>query len=255
VAGALRALVRFPLLFLVSLGFFLLWLAGAGILFAAAGPRVRFRRWILRSWGSVFLAVVGARVEVIGKPPEPPFVLVANHLGYLDIPLLASRAGGVFVAKREIAGWPLIGLLVRGVGTVFVDRGLRRDIPRALGKIEKVLDEGDGVILFPEGTSTPGDEVAPFRPSLLEAPARGGLAVSYAALSYRTAEGDPPAREVVCWWGGMTFLDHVWRLATLRGIEASLAFGDHTLREADRKLLAGRLHLGVSDLFEPVGTD
>lgn len=249
--GFLRGVVRYPAIVLVSLFFFTLWLVGAGLVCWRRPWLVPLRRWIMRSWGKCFLSVLGVRVESSGTPPRPPFVLVANHTSYLDIPLLASAAGGVFVAKHEIASWPVIGLVVRGMGTVFVNRGLRRDIPRALGQIEKILALGDGVVLFPEGTSTSGEEVAPFRPSLLEAPARGRLPVSCAALSYRTGEGEPPARLAVSWWGDMTLLDHVWRLTKLRRIEARLAFGDRELTDEDRKALAAGLHRRVSELFAP----
>lgn len=247
--GFLRGLVRFPAIVVVSLLFFSVWRIGAALLFWRRCWRVPLRRAVLRNWGRCFLAILGVRVERSGTPPPPPFVLVANHTSYLDIPLLASAVGGVFVAKHEIAGWPLIGLVVRGVGTIFVNRGLRRDIPRVLERIEQTLAQGDGVVFFPEGTSTPGDEVAPFRPSLLEAPARGRLPVSCAALSYRTGPGEPPARTAVCWWGDMTLLDHVWRLTKLRRVEARLAFGEVELVEQDRKVLAAGLHARVSDLF------
>lgn len=251
--GLLRGIARYPAIVLVSLAFFALWLVGCGLVLRRRRAMVRLRRWVMRSWGKCFLAVLGVRVEVRGEAPRPPFVLVANHTSYLDIPLLASAAGGVFVAKHEIAGWPLIGLVVRGMGTIFVNRGLRRDIPRVLGLIEEVLALGDGVVLFPEGTSTSGDEVAPFRPSLLEAPARGRLPVTCAALTYRTGAGEPPARTAVSWWGDMTLLDHVWRLTKLRRIEARLAFGERPASAADRKVLAADLHRQVDDLFAPVG--
>ncbi len=253
--GWLRGVVRYPLIVGVSLVFFVIWLGGAGLLGRQRRRRVRLRRWVLRWWGRSLLAVLGVRVERSGEPPRPPFVLVANHMSYLDIPLLASGAGGVFVAKHEIGGWKLIGPVVRSAGTIFVDRGRRRDIPRVLARIEEVLREGDGVILFPEGTSTPGDEVAPFRPSLLEAPARGRLPVSCAALSYRTGAGEPPARTTVCWWGDMTLLDHVWRLTHLRRIDARLAFGRRTSAAADRKALAADLERQVRELFVPAGRE
>lgn len=251
--GRLRALVRYPSIVAVSLTFFVLWLGGAGLLAWRRRWRVPLRRWVMRWWGRSLLAVLGVRVETSGEPPRPPFVLVANHMSYLDIPLLASRAGGVFVAKHEIAGWSLIGPVVASLGTIFVNRGVKRDIPRVLARIEEVLAEGDGVILFPEGTSTAGDEVAPFRPSLLEAPARGRLPVSCAALSYRTGAGEPPPQTAVCWWGDMTLLDHVWRLTHLRRIEARLAFGERTSSADDRKVLAADVERRVRGLFVPAG--
>ncbi len=251
--GFLRGVVRYPAIVLFSGLMFVLWVVGATLVLRRQRWLVPLRRTAMRVWGRCLLAILGVRVVRSGVAPRPPFVLVANHTSYLDIPLLASAAGGVFVAKHEIAGWPLIGLVVRSVGTIFIDRGLRRDIPRVLEEIEEVLAFGDGVVLFPEGTSTSGEEVAAFRPSLLEAPARGRLPVSCAALSYRTGEGEPPARTAVCWWGDMTLLDHVWRLTKLRRVEATLTFGEHQAIDEDRKALAADLHARVREMFVPVG--
>lgn len=253
--GLLRGVARYPTIVLISLLLFVLWLVAAALVFWRPRLRVPIRRWVMRTWGKCFLAVLGVRITRTGAAPRPPFVLVANHTSYLDVPLLASAAGGVFVAKHEIAGWPLIGGIVRGMGTIFVDRGARRDIPRVLERMEEVLEMGDAVVVFPEGTSTPGEAVAPFRPSLLEAPARGELPVACAAISYRTGPGDPPARNAVCWWGDMTLLDHVWRLTKLRRVEARLAFGERTAAGSDRKILAAGLHREVERLFVPVDWD
>ncbi len=123
-----------------------------------------------------------------------------------------------------------------------------------LHRIEQALGRGDGVVLFPEGTSSAGDDVLPFRPSLLAGAAGGRLETSYAALGYRTGDGDPPARTAVCWWGGMTFPDHFRRLLTLRGVSARLTFGADVVRDDDRKRLARRLRGKVRAIFQPAGS-
>ena len=89
--------------------------------------RARWRHLCFRLWSRSVLAVMGARVDSRGPPPEPPFFLVTNHLGYVDVLVLASQVDGVFIAKSEAAGWPVIGSLCRSVGTMFVDRRVNRD--------------------------------------------------------------------------------------------------------------------------------
>ena len=214
--------------------------------------RARWRHLCFRFWSRSLLAVMGARIESRGRPPEPPFFLVTNHLGYVDVLVLASQVDGVFIAKSEAAGWPIVGSLCRSVGTLFVDRRTKRDLPRVIGDIDRTLDAGQGVVLFPEGTSTRGEEVARFHPSLLEVAARGRYPVSYGSLGYATAEGAAPAHLAVCWWGDMELPGHFWRLLSLPGFRVTLCFGHERIQDDDRKRLAARLWRAVDGLFTPI---
>ena len=216
-------------------------------------PRAR-ARWgntVFHSWSRFNLALGGARVTMNGTPPEAPFLLVANHLSYVDIMLLASRLDAVFVSKAEVRNWPLMGWACRLVRTIFIDREIKRDIPRVLDEIEDRLRYGQGVIVFPEGTSSAGSELPPFRPALLEMAARAGYPVHYASLAYRALSGENPAYLSICWWGNMPFMGHFFRLFSMPGFEASVAFGAEPIRHSDRKQLAGQLHGAVARLFEP----
>lgn len=250
--GNLRAAWRILLIALTTIIFQMILLFGSIWYFRSAAGRVRCRNFIFRNWARWVLRAINARVSARGRAPEAPFILVANHLSYVDIALLASRADAVFIAKSEIASWPLVGLLCKSVGTLFVNRSLRRDVPRVVGEIDRVLANGQGVVLFAEGTSSGGTEVLPFRPSLLEVAARQSTPVSCASLSYRTGSEADPARSRVCWWGDMPFAPHAWRLLTLPGFDATLTFGGEPILDADRKRLAERLHEEVTRLFVPV---
>lgn len=248
-----RAAARLVALCLMTAALCAAWVGGAAALFMSRSARARCRGLLFRLWGRAAAAGIGMRLEVRGVAPRPPFLLVVNHLGYADVVALAARCECVFVAKREVAAWPVVGRLCRSVRTIFIDRRSRRDIPRALSLIESALDEGAGVVLFAEGTSTRGRRVLPFKSPLLEAAARRGLPVHYASLSYRTPPGEAPADSSVCWWGDMTFPVHFFGLLKLKGFRADLAFGEAAIVGGDRKALAGRLWAEVAARFVPVG--
>ena len=195
---------------------------------------------------------MGCRLEVEGEAPRAPFFLVSNHLSYIDILVLAAVVDVFFIAKSEISAWPGLGLLSRTVGTIFVDRELRRDVRRVNRLVEKTLDEGYGVVLFPEGTSSQGCEVMSFKSSLLAYPAQESLPVHAATLSYRVRRGDLPANLSVCWWGDAPFLPHFLQFLGLSGFEASVRFVSETVVASDRKALAVSLQRVVAGSFDPV---
>lgn len=247
----LRASLR-----LVAVGLFT-GLAGLalmiGLPFARLFPEAH-ARWvarIFRIWARLFLRNMGARVTVRGEPPKAPFFLVSNHLSYVDIPLLANFVDASFISKAEVEGWPIMGTITRWAGTIFIDRSIKRDIPRVLTQIEQRLARHLGVVVFPEGTSSSGARVERFLPSLLQIPAQGGYPVSYASLAYRTPAGENPAHLAVCWWGDMTFFSHFYALLGVKSFEASVTFGDQPIGDPDRKQLAEKLHRAINDQFVP----
>ena len=247
-----RRYVRIVLLSLITGVFFaILWTAFVLLLPA---PRLRrpARNAIFRVWARICLRIIGGRVRVEGTPPRAPFLLVCNHLGYVDVPVLAACTDAWFIAKMEMRSWPLVGVLCRSVGTIFIDRQLGRDLLRVNRLIEDVLGAGYGVVLFPEGTSTQGFGVRRFRTSLLDHPARTGMPVHAAALTYGTAPGEPPAHLSVCWWGDAPLFAHAQRLFELRRFDVVVRFGPEAVIAGDRKELAAKLHREVERLFEPV---
>lgn len=240
-----RLVLRATGLILVTAALWIFWLAGA----VPARLARRSGAWaarILNRWARASARVIGMRMQVAGEPGSEPCLLVANHLSYVDVILLAAQRPCVFVAKSEVAGWPVLGVLARSMGTLFVERGRKRALPPLAQAIRAELAGGRTVVLFPEGTSTSGRGVSPFHPALLEPAIALGLPVHHAAIHYATGPGAPPAELCVCWWGEMTLAGHLAELLRLRSFEARLVFGAAPFRDTDRKALARRLHGAVA---------
>jgi 1-acyl-sn-glycerol-3-phosphate acyltransferase len=244
----IRAAFRMIIFLSMSLSLYAGWFIGSLVI-----PNKPFwRQIVFRAWARAFLAISSMTVEVIGKPPRPPFLLAANHLSYVDVAAFRAVVDAVFVAKRDTRVWPLAGRIIDDMGTVFIDRRNRRDIPRAGGAIIDRIDGGEGVIIFPEGTSTNGDDVLPFNSSLLEFAARKKLPVHFASITYRTPAGEAPASDAVCWWDDTVFIEHLWRLFALKEFTAVINFGETPLTLTDRKELAHELRERIRERFIPV---
>lgn len=244
----LRGIVRFVMLLAATLGVYGFWF----LLKIFVPNKQYWRQLTLENWAKSFVWICGMQIEVIGSPPKPPFFLVSNHVGYIDIPAVRAKAKGIFVAKHDISDWFMAGKMIRNMGTIFVNREKRRDIPRAGVEVIEALSRGEGVIVFPEGTSTKGDEVLPFNSSFLEFAARTDTPVSYVSVSYRTPDGEPPPSESICWWDDTPFLNHMVRLLSVKRFTAILNFGDEPVISPDRKQLASELHHKVLERFIPM---
>jgi 1-acyl-sn-glycerol-3-phosphate acyltransferase len=216
------------------------------------GSVPRWRALVFHLWARIIARTIGMRVTVKGDPPPSPFLLVANHLSYVDIVLLVSRMPCTFVARADLRDWPLFGPLVPAGGTLFLNRDLKRDIPRVIKQLKVPYEAGVGVVIFPEGTSSNGETVTRFRSSLLAPAASGRFPVYYASIRYETDPGQRPARESVCWWGKMEFLPHLIGLFVLPRFHAGLVFGKEPIISGDRKQLATELHEAVKSRFRPV---
>lgn len=242
------ALWRMMLFIGLTLGLYGTWFVGSPFV----PNRIRWRQLALELWSRGFVRISRMKVRIVGTIPTPPFFLVSNHLSYTDIPVIRSVVDCVFVAKGEIEGWALAGRITTDMGTIFIDRQNRRDIPRAGQKILDAFERGEGVLVFPEGTSAKGEEVLPFKSSFLEFAAQGNLPVHYAAITYQTPPGEAPAHLAVCWWEDISFMQHLWRFFQTKSFEAIVHFGEMPVQSENRKLLAQELWEEVSERFVPV---
>jgi 1-acyl-sn-glycerol-3-phosphate acyltransferase len=167
-------------------------------------------------------------------------------LSYLDILVIAAITPVVFVSKSEVRGWPVIGWLASLGGNVFIERARRTHVGPVNREIAATLADGVLVTVFPEGTSTNGDEVLPFRSPLLEPATAGAQPIATAYIRYELDGGD--ARNEVCYWGDHTFFPHAVNLLGKRRVRATVRFGTFQRTTDDRKELAVQLRAAVLKL-------
>jgi 1-acyl-sn-glycerol-3-phosphate acyltransferase len=215
------------------------------VMLRSAECRLRLRaHWLQKSCRRV-LRVLNVEVDAHGPVPTSG-LLVCNHISYLDVLVLGSLTPAVFVAKHEVKHWPVFGWFAALAGTVFVDRERRIQTWQAAKEIEAVLDSGQLIVLFPEGTSSNGKTVLPFKSSLLEPATKTTWLLSAGALKYEIEDGN--ASEEVCYWKDMTFFPHLLNLLTKDHIFAHVCLLKVEGATACRKALARQLRSEVSEL-------
>lgn len=249
----LRAILRLMLFFLLSL--LTVIFVGLGNLFLRVWNSrwpVRWKNIVIKKWAYLTSLLIGMKINIKGSPPDPPFFLVSNHLSYIDVIPLWYFLDATFIAKSEIKSWPFFGWATKILGVLFIDRKLKRDVHRLNNLISKTISEEQGVILFPEGTSSKGEQVLAFNAPLLKYPAVNNMPVSFASVSYTSFEKNYPAHLNICWWGEMSFFPHFWNLLKISGFEVDITFGDYRVANTNRKILAEKLHQTVSQKFTPV---
>lgn len=208
------------------------------------------RNYCLNLWGKSVCKILSIKVEVEGTIPEPPFFLVSNHLSYVDIMIFFSTLKTTFVSKAEVKNWPVIGLMARTLEIIFIDRRRKSDVARVNQSVADQISEYKGVVLFPEGTTSSGESLLPFKPSILEHPAKSRMPVHYAYITYETGPTDEDAINSVCWWNDETFGSHFFKFARNRSTKAHIWFGEETLHKDDRKELAAELYKKVKTLHQ-----
>ena len=230
--------------------------AEAALLFLCGRLRTQAEgaRWLHR-WCPRILACMGVAAAVHGPVPgamsasgERFEAIVANHLSYLDILLLSSALPSVFVAKDEVSRWPLIGWLTTRSGAVYVYRGGRHETyPLVNARMARAFRSGVPVVFFPEGTTTNGAEVLPFRRGLFHSVLHDGVAVRTAAIRYELVGGGGDVAEDVCWCGDSALVPHLYRLLGFERVRAMVTFGP-TARGGNRFELSENAHECVTEL-------
>lgn len=210
-----------------------------------------YHRWCCR--------ILGFHVRSRGEQTlARPVLFVANHVSYTDIAVLGSLIAGSFIAKAEVAHWPLFGWLAKLQRTVFVDRRMR-STPAQRDAMTRRLAAGDALILFPEGTSGDGNRVLPFKTALFSAagapPETAAVAVQPVSIAYTRLDGIPLGRlyrPFFAWYGTVELAPHLWQMIGLGTVEVVVEFHPSTSLAdcGTRKALAaycyGRIAGGVA---------
>jgi len=200
--------------------------------------RLRARAEWLHRWCSFACGVLGVRLTVRGSMPRSG-LLVCNHLSYLDIIVLSAIRPCVFVAKRDVAAWPLFGWMARAAGAIFVDRRRRVAAGGVVNLMREAIASGSLVVLFAEGTSSDGSSVLPFKPALLEPALQPGCPITAGALDYFLPRGS--VADEVCYWRDMTLVPHLLNLLTKPEIRSTVSFARIETRGGNRKEVAHEL--------------
>jgi 1-acyl-sn-glycerol-3-phosphate acyltransferase len=197
----------------------------------------RVAGWLPVLFHRLFLRLFGLRIEVRGRlSREAPVLVLSNHVSWLDISVLGSLTPLSFVSKSEVAGWPVVGLFARMQRTVFIERDRRSQTAEVNERVAQRLGKGDVIVLFPEGTTSDGNRVLPFRSALVGA-ARAALAdaagarihLQPLAITYVRRNGLPLTRRErpeISWYGDMELAPHL--AGFLRGgpFDARVTWGE-----------------------------
>ncbi len=218
---------------------------------------------VFHRWGCfVFNVRVHGKGTILHpKAPQDRVLYVSNHVSYFDILVLGGHLHASFVAKSDVANWPVFGYLSRLQNTVFIERK-RSAADQSRRQLLDAFHKGANLILFPEGTSGDGNDVLPFRPGLLEAVLTGAqgsirlwvqpVAIVLAAVDGKAPGRAGPLRDSYAWYGDMTLAPHLVQLAKRRRIDIDV----HYLPPVDpatysnRKVLAADLHAAIADCVQ-----
>jgi 1-acyl-sn-glycerol-3-phosphate acyltransferase len=203
------------------------------------------RPYPLHRWSARLLPWIGVRIECQGTPPDQGLI-VSNHLSYLDILVFSTVVPCAFVAKKEVKSWPGVGWIATLTGTVYIDRARRTETHSVQPKIAASLAAGVRLILFPEGTSSDGRQVLPFRSSLFQPAVENRAPITAACISYEMGDGDPAID--VCYYGDMVLGPHAAKLFGKGAVKATVRFGEHARVFSDRKDAAREIYEEVSAL-------
>jgi 1-acyl-sn-glycerol-3-phosphate acyltransferase len=193
---------------------------------------------------------VGIQLEVVGRPRPGAVLLVANHVSWLDIAVIhAACPQARFVSKADVLRWPLLGWLIREVGTLFIERERKRDALRVVQEVAAALHRGETVAVFPEGTTGSGDTVLPFHANLLQAAISDRVPVQPVALRYH--EPGQSVSTAAPYVGKITLVASIWRVVCARGLGVRVRFlFAEGSTHADRRALAAHLRQQIQHALD-----
>ncbi|MFN3861885.1 MAG: lysophospholipid acyltransferase family protein [Roseateles sp.] len=204
------------------------------------------RHQLIQWWSVKTLRILGIRLQAEGQALAAGHLLVANHVSWLDIAAVhAVLPQARFVSKADVRHWPLVGRLVEGVGTLFIERESKRDALRVVHQTAAALQAGDCVAVFPEGTTGPGPALLPFHANLLQAAVSTAAPVLPVVLRWhQPGERFSTAAQFI---GGTSLAQSLWRIASARGLAVDVQILPAMAGQGrDRRALAEALRSVIS---------
>lgn len=225
-----------------------------GILLAGIYPlfKLSIRQRLLKRWSSDLLHILHVRLETAGQPSPrhiPGTMLVANHISWLDVFAINAISPACFIAKSEVRGWPLLGMLCQRTRTIFIERDIRRDTMRSNRLISAMLAEGECVALFPEGTSTDGTRLKHFHSSLFQSAIDSRAAISPVAIRYH--DGSGRHCDDAAFIGDMSFIQSLQKILLSPSLHATLTvLPALSLQDKNRRILAAEAQSAIDIALE-----
>lgn len=213
---------------------------------------LRLQRSLPHFYHRILCALIGVRIREVGtRSTASPALILSNHVSWLDVSVISALSPVVFVAKSEVAGWPVFGWLAKLQRTVFINRQARHQTGAATREIAGRLLGGDAVVLFAEGTSSDGTRVLPFRSALVGAvhhalgnsAHHASITVQPMSVAYIGFGGVPigrALRERVAWYGDADLMPHLARVLASGAVDVTVSWGEAIAYDisADRKAIA-----------------
>lgn len=256
VQSKFRALYRFIVFILLVLGYLA---KGFIIHWTVKNADERRRRfmWLAHSTIVVILKKFNITVEVKNPPPsEDVCLLVGNHIGFIDILSIASTGPICFVTSKEMHETPVLGLLTEMGGCMYVERRRRANIVNEMQEMAAEMRKGFRVLLYPEATSTNGEQVLPFKKTLIMSAAYAGCPIRPYVFNFKSVnngEVEFKHQDYLCWYGDQSFVGALWRSLQLNSLHVEIEFLEPIFPNVDddRGVIARKAHHAVASKFRP----
>jgi lyso-ornithine lipid O-acyltransferase len=244
----------------MALCFVLFFVFAFFIHFTTVNPVKRRKKFVKNCSRFARFGLWVCRIKVISKnkpPLEKTHLIVSNHTGFFDIIVMITQVPTLFVTSVEMREAPVLGLLTEMSGCLYVERRSRENIPNEIKEIENALNEGFNVVIYPEGTSTNGERILPFKKSLLTSCANSDANILPAVLNFREVNGEKMQhkfRDWLFWYGNQSFPWSLWQSTNIKSCIAEIEFlNEISVNNPDqRRVVAEQAYMEIESRFEKI---
>ncbi|HON12117.1 MAG TPA: lysophospholipid acyltransferase family protein [Chitinispirillaceae bacterium] len=225
------------------------------VLIRSEEKRLRLLSRITSLGSRLGIFILGIKIKKNNYPPEntSPCLIVANHLSYLDILILASSVPSLFITSVEVQKMFFLGFMSTMAGSLFVERRSKTRLKEEIERLSELLEKGFTITLFPEGTSSNGDSVLPFKGALFSAAGKKGIDIQPVCIKYHSIDGRPVSpdnRDLAFYYGDIVFLPHLLRLFLVKRIDVSVTWLDRVRTDqGSRKDIVDYCHRSISSVY------